>query len=185
MAQARRPSIALSYDDAKEFEGRLYSGMSVGGRHRWDYTDGAWEEQKLAPDAWSFTFRSPKRRARAAPAGSGAPVGTMFHWFLLAHQRVRKVDENTYETFMEGSKWKLAHKRPAWRRWSSEYRPQPTARDKMIEVLEDALARLKLDRAARAPRLEALLDPGVYGEDVRLDDFVDPSEPELADAALE
>jgi hypothetical protein len=27
--------------------------------------------------------------------GSGAPIGTEYHWYILAHQNVRKLDANT------------------------------------------------------------------------------------------
>jgi hypothetical protein len=170
----------VGYDDAKSFGDRRYTGMRVGGRHDWDYTEGRWEETKLSPDAWSVAFRSPKRRRWAAPEGSGAPAGTMFHWLLLAHQRVRKVDANTYETFLEGAKWKLAHRRPGWRRWSSEYRGQTPARERMIAILEETLARLKAESATRAPRIEAMLDPAVLGEpSARIEGWIEPSLDEL------
>lgn len=173
----------MGYDDVKTFRGRAYAGASVGARHDWDYPDGRWQERKISPDQWSLTFRSTKRRRHHAPVGSGAPPGTMFHWLVVAHQRVRKVDEDTYDTFMEGAKWKLAHRRPAWRRWSSEYRGHDSARRRAILALEAALDRLRLDEAARAPRLEGLLDPGVYGSrDRRLDEW-DPTPEELLDDA--
>lgn len=169
----------MGYNDAKSFHGRSYTGMTVGGRHDWHYPDGRWIEEKISPDQWSFQFRSPKRRKRPAPEGSGAPPGTMFHWLVLAHQRVRKVDENTYETFMDGAKWKLAHRRPQWRKWSSEYAEGTPARDRTISILEDTLARLKAERDAGAPRLEALLAPDVYGRRSTLDEFVRPDAEEL------
>lgn len=176
----------MGYDDAKSWRGRRYSGMRVGGRHDWDYPDGRWEETKLSPEEWSVAFRARKQRRHRAPEGSGAPDGTMFHWLLVAHQRVRKVDANTYETFLEGAKWKLAHRRPGWRRWSSEYRGQPDARARMIAVLEETLARLKAEVEMGLPRLENLLDPSVYGEENRrLEEFVEPTRFELDEAMAE
>jgi hypothetical protein len=29
-----------------------------------------------------------------APEGSGVPVGTEYHWYVLAHQNVRKLNAN-------------------------------------------------------------------------------------------
>lgn len=156
----------MGYDDAKSFGGRAYSGMSIGGEHSWLYPDGQWRERKVAPDRWDFSFRSTKRRRRAAPEGSGAQPGTMFHWYVMAHQRVRKVDQDTYATFMEGTKWKVGHRRPHWRRWSSEYDEQVAARDKLIRVLEETLDRLKAEAAAGAPPIEGALDPAVYRQSV-------------------
>jgi len=133
----------VAYDDLKEFGGKVYSGMPVGGEHRWEYPDGIWLERKVAPDRWTFTFSSLKRRARSAPEGSGAPVGTGYHWFILAHQKVRKLDRDTYETFMEGVKFKIAHRRPHWRYWSTEYQDQEPEKEILIRILEEYLAELK------------------------------------------
>ena len=35
-----------------------------------------------------------KRRAGRAPEGSGVPVGTEYHWYIVAHQNVCKVNAN-------------------------------------------------------------------------------------------
>jgi hypothetical protein len=133
----------VTFNDLKEFQGRLYSGMPVGGEHHWEYPCGTWLERKAAPDRWVFTFRSLKRRARMAPAGSGAPVGTRYHWFILAHQKVRKLDKDTYETSMEGVKYKVAHKRPHWRNWSTEYPDHAPEKEILIRILEEQLKELK------------------------------------------
>lgn len=133
----------MAYDDLKEFQGRPYSGMSVGGEHEWIYPNGRWRERKVAPDRWEFTFSSRKERERRAPEGSGVPTGTQFHWYLLAHQRVRKIDKDSYTTFMEGLKCKVAHKRPHWRKWSDEYPDQVPERERLIRILEEELASLR------------------------------------------
>jgi len=133
----------VAYDDLKEFRGQVYTGMPIGGTHVWEYPHGVWQERKVAPDRWVFSFLSEKKRARRAPEGSGALPGTQYHWFILAHQRVRKVDENTYETVMEGVKYKVAHRRPHWRGWSTEYPDQEPEREILIRILEEQLAELK------------------------------------------
>jgi hypothetical protein len=133
----------MAYDDLKEFDGQAYSGMAVGGEHRWVYPNGRWRERKVAPDRWEFTFSSMKERERAAPRGSGVPEGSQFHWYILAHQRVRKVDQDSYTTLMEGLKYKVAHKRPHWRRWSDEYPNQRPERERLIDILERELAALR------------------------------------------
>jgi hypothetical protein len=127
----------------KTFRGKVYSGMSIGGTHDWEYPHGVWHEEKVAPDRWVFSFRSEKKRARKAPEGSGALPGTQYHWFILAHQRVRKLDQDTYETVMQGVKYKVAHKRPSWRRWSTEYPDSEPERQILIRILEQYLAELK------------------------------------------
>lgn len=133
----------MAYDDLKEFHGDTYTGMAVGGEHAWIYPNGLWHEEKVAPDRWEFTFSSMKERERSAPVGSGVPVGTQYHWYILAHQRVRKVDADSYTTFMTGVKYKVAHKKPHWRKWSSEYPEQPTEREKLITILEATLCEIR------------------------------------------
>jgi hypothetical protein len=91
-----------------------------------------------------------KRRTRSAPEGSGAPVGTGYHWFILAHQRVRKRDRDTYETVMEGVKFKVAHRRPHWRRWSTEYPDHEPEREILIRILEEQLRKLRSGTAPDA-----------------------------------
>lgn len=135
-------SCPMGYDDMKEHDGERYTGMPVGGQHRWIYPDGRWRETKIAPEAWEITFESDKRRASPAPEGSGAAVGAKYHWFILAHQWVEKLDKDTYATRMEGRKHKIAHKRPYWRKWSIGYEDSRSERERLVEVLEQALARL-------------------------------------------
>jgi hypothetical protein len=133
----------VAFNDLKEFQGQTYSGMSIGGTHVWEYPQGVWQEEKVAPDRWTFSFRSEKKRLRKAPERSGALPGTQYHWFIIAHQRVRKVDQDTYETLMQGIKYKIAHKRPYWRRWSTEYPDHEPEREILIRILEQYLAELK------------------------------------------
>ena len=164
----------MAFDDLKTCNGRAYSGMSVGGTHEWEYPDGIWRERKVAPDRWTFTFRSAKRRMRKAPEGSGALPGTQYHWFILAHQRVRKLDQDTYATVMEGIKFKVAHRRPHWRRWSTEYPDQEPEREVLIRILEEQLAELKTGVAEKPGRER----PGPTAlHSCRLQDWVAPDGP--------
>ena len=117
--------------------------MAVGGRHTWIYPNGLWKERKVAPDRWEFTLSAMKERETEAPDGSGAPIDTRFHWYILAHQRVRKIDSNAYSTFMSGVKYKLAHKRADRDRWNTEYGRGPSEHENRIAILEEALAKLK------------------------------------------
>jgi len=136
----------MAYDDLKEFEGEEYSGMPVGGQHTWRYTDAVWRERKVAPDAWEFALTSVKKRDRPAPPGSGAAVFSEYHWYLLAHQWARKIDADSYTTFMSGMKYKVAHKRPHWRTWSSEYAGNDTADARVADILASALERVRTTR---------------------------------------
>ena len=108
-----------AYEEYKEFNGRKYTGMRVGGSHKWYYDKGTWNEKKITPDKWELTYSVNKKRAWDAPEGSGAPVGTEYHWYILAHQNVRKLDANNYATSMTGIKFKLAHKRAGRLNWNT------------------------------------------------------------------
>jgi hypothetical protein len=135
-----RNDSSKGYSEYKEFEGRKYTGMRVGGTHQWYYDKGEWKEKKVAPDKWEFAYATNKRRAWSAPEGSGVPVGTEYHWYILAHQNVRKLDANSYTTSMTGLKYKLAHKRVGIKRWSLAENAQ---REQLIQILEEYIAQLK------------------------------------------
>ncbi|KAJ6191453.1 hypothetical protein N7519_001474 [Penicillium mononematosum] len=129
------------YNDLKMHMGQRYSGMAIGGSHTWNYDPGVWKETKEEPDLWRIDYQTNKRRARNAPKGSGAPVGTEYHWLIVGHQHVRKIDANTYETHLTGSKYKLAHKSVTSGSWSI-----PTVkgqRQREIELLQDAERRVQ------------------------------------------
>src|SRR5207247_1191585 len=72
------------YNSLKLFKGQYYSGMAIGGSHTWTYDSGVWKETKIEPDLWRIDYETHKRRARNAPKGSGAPVGTEYHWYIVA-----------------------------------------------------------------------------------------------------
>jgi len=75
---------------------------------------------------WSF-LQNPKRRK--------------VHQFDVGTQYVTKVDANTYDTHLVGSKYKLAHKVASSNSWSI-----PTVkgqREREIDLLEDAKRRIQ------------------------------------------
>jgi hypothetical protein len=78
-----------------------------------------------------------------APVGSGVPLKTAYHWYVIADQRVLKVDKDTYETVMEGTKFKIGHKRPYWRDFSYTYPGQMTYRRRLIQIFRNILNRLE------------------------------------------
>ena len=135
-----RKGNSTSYDQFKEFEGKKYTGMRVGRTHKWYYDKGEWKEKKVTPDKWQFTFNVTKRRAGHAPEGSGVPVGTEYHWYILANQIVKKLDANKYTTSMLGLKYKLAHKRADRNNWSSSDNAQ---KRRLIVVLQELIEQLK------------------------------------------
>jgi hypothetical protein len=133
---------AKTYNEFKVFEGKKYTGMKVGGRHKWYYDKGEWNEKKVTPDRWEFSYAVPKRRAGHAPPGSGVPIGTEYHWYILAHQNVRKLDENTYSTALTGMKYKIAHKRAEKDTWSASEQAQ---RRSLIKIFQEMIDHLSAD----------------------------------------
>jgi hypothetical protein len=138
-------SAAVSYDEFKTYEGRRYTGMKIGRSHKWYYDQGEWREKKITPDLWEISYAVTKRRAGRAPEGSGVPVGTEYHWYILAHQNVRKLNANDYTTSLGGLKFKVAHKRADDGKWSASPAAQ---RRRMIKFLRDVIAELEKEPAA-------------------------------------
>ncbi|MFL5765514.1 MAG: hypothetical protein ACJ77K_16335 [Bacteroidia bacterium] len=136
---ALEKDIAASYNEFKEFEGKQYTGMKIGRSHKWNYDKGVWKEKKITPDEWEINYAVNKRRAGKAPEGSGVPVGTQYHWYILSHQYVTKLDANTYTTAMSGLKFKLAHKRSGSEKWSISERTQKNTWSKYSLILPESL----------------------------------------------
>jgi len=128
------------YDAFKTFEGQQYTGMKVGRSHTWHYDKGEWKETKITPDKWEITYSVTKRRAGKAPEGSGVPVGTGYHWFILSHQFVHKLNANDYSTTMVGLKLKLAHKRADKDKWNIT---ESTKRKHLIGMLQAFIKELE------------------------------------------
>lgn len=128
------------YNKFKEYKGKRYSGMKVGGTHKWHYDKGEWKERKKTPDEWDVFYQTQKSRAGKAPEGSGAPVGTGYNWLIVAHQRVEKLDANNYMTYLDGKKFKVAHLRADKGKWNIT---EKTQRTKVIEFLEKVISDIK------------------------------------------
>jgi hypothetical protein len=114
--------------------------MKIGRGHKWYYDRGEWKETKITPDLWQVSYAVTKRRAGQAPEGSGVPVGTEYHWYVLAHQNVAKQNANDYTTSLTGLKFKIAHKRAGSEKWSATPRTQ---RKRMIVFLQNVIADLE------------------------------------------
>jgi len=134
------------YDSLKKFNDHVYSGMRIGGSHKWDYNNAKWFETKIAPDVWQFSFHSVKTRIHNAPINTGAKVQTKYHWYIIGDQIASKLDNNSYKTDMKGLKYKIGHKRPNWRSFSYEYPEQESYKERVIKILEETLNKLKNDK---------------------------------------
>jgi hypothetical protein len=135
-----KKDVADTYDRYKIFQGQQYTGMTIGRSHKWNYDKGVWIDKKITPEKWLINYEVKKRRAGHAPEGSGVPVGTEYHWYILAHQKVKKEDANTYSTEMNGLKFKLAHKRADKKNWNSSDKAQ---RKHLIKILKEYIKELK------------------------------------------
>ena len=132
--------LSESYNQYKFFEGQQYSGMKIGRSHKWNYDKGEWRETKLTPDLWEISYNVIKRRAGHAPEGSGVPVGTEYHWYILAHQKATKLDANDYTIAMTGLKYKLAFKRAGKEKWNATPKTQ---RKRLVKLLKDFITQLE------------------------------------------
>lgn len=141
--KVKKAPVGDSYNQVKRFQGQQYTGMQIGRSHHWDYDKGDWIETKITPDLWEISFNVTKRRkGRGAPEGSGVPLGTEYHWYILANQTAKKLNANDYSTSMHGLKFKLAHKRADKHKWSVT---GPTQRKHLIKFLKDFIAQLEKD----------------------------------------
>jgi hypothetical protein len=138
--KATKSDPSVSYDEFKNYEGRKYTGMKVGRSHKWYYDQGEWKEKKITPDLWQISYAVTKRRAGRAPEGSGVPVGTEYHWYIVAHQNVAKLNANDYTTSMTGLKFKVAYKKAGNGKWSASANAQ---RKRMIRFLQDVIEDLE------------------------------------------
>jgi hypothetical protein len=132
--------ISESYDRYKFFEGKQYTGMQIGRSHKWHYDKGEWRDRKITPDLWEIYYEVKKRRVGKAPKGSGAKIGTGYHWYILAHQRVVKLNEDVYSTAMSGLKLKLAHHRADKDKWSASAAAQ---RRNLVKFLKQMITQLE------------------------------------------
>lgn len=133
---------SASYNTFKDYQGQQYTGMKIGRRHKWHYDQGEWKEQKQTPDLWLFEYNVTKRRAGKAPEGSGVPVGTEYHWYIMAHQIVKKLNANDYSTEMRGIKYKVAHHRADKANWNISNKAQ---RKRVIKLLERMIHQLEIE----------------------------------------
>ena len=140
--KVKKKDLSEPYNKFKEFGRKQNTGMKVGRSHHWHYDKGDWKETKITPDLWKISYAVTKRRAGRAPEGSGVPVGTEYHWYILSDQMVRKLDANSYSTSLTGFKYKLAHKRADKDKWSVSEKGQ---RKRLIKLLEEMILTLQQD----------------------------------------
>src|SRR6476469_8317439 len=137
-----KKDLSETYNEFKNFEGKQYTGMKIGRSHKWYYDKGEWKETKITPDLWEISYAVTKRRAGKAPEGSGVPIGTEYHWYILAHQNVRKLNANDYTTSITGLKYRLAHERADKDKWSASAKAQ---RKRLVKLMQELIAQLEAE----------------------------------------
>jgi hypothetical protein len=150
-AKEPKSDPAISFNEFKVYEGQRYTGTKIGRSHKWYYDQGEWKERKITPDLWEISYAVTKRRAGRAPEGSGVPVGTEYHWYVLAHQTATKLSANDYTTSLSGLKFKIAHKRAGSEKWSATPKTQ---RKRMIMFLQSVIADLEKQNDSERPARE-------------------------------
>ena len=63
-----------------------------------------------------------------------------YHWYILAHQNVKKLDANNYTTSMKGLKYKLSHKRAEKEKWNASNYSQ---KKRLIQILKELIVQLE------------------------------------------
>ena len=69
-------------------------------------------------------------------------VGTEYHWYILAHQNVRKLNANDYTTSITGLKYRLAHERADKDKWSVSAKAQ---RKRLVKLMQELIAQLEAE----------------------------------------
>jgi hypothetical protein len=141
-AKTSKADVAASYNHHKFFGNKQYTGMQIGRSHSWHYDRGDWKETKITPDLWQIHYAVTKRRKGKAPKGSGVPVGTGYHWYIMAHQDVRKLNADDYSTELSGFKFKVAHMRAGKNKWSAS---AATQRKYLVGFLKEMITQLTQD----------------------------------------
>jgi hypothetical protein len=151
VTKSEKKDYAASYNRHKFYKGKQYTGAAIGRKHKWYYDKGEWKEQKVTPDKWEIHYAVTKRRAGKAPEGSGVPVGTEYHWYILAHQFVKKLNANDYTTEMTGIKYKVAHRRADKDKWNITDKGQ---HKRLIKMLKEFIAELEKQEPAAVKKAE-------------------------------
>jgi hypothetical protein len=76
-------------------------GVPVGYKHKWKYR-GHWNEEKIKPGEWEFTFHAQKNRKGSAKGG--LKPGQKVKWKIEGTQTATKVSGRTYKTTFKGRK---------------------------------------------------------------------------------
>lgn len=152
----------------------MSKGMRIGGKHKWSYHTERWNEVKVAPRKWKFTFSQTKRRRGYAVHGrqfattrgnshanwgQGMPKGARLHWKGEFDQYAVKTSPNTYRLTMKGTKYQAGYKMPKDRKWRKPPKSVTIARGAKKELKEHPWAGYK---RARKIAIDHIRKGGTY-----------------------
>jgi hypothetical protein len=125
-----------------EFEGNEYNGTRE--EIAWQLSKNTWSEFRRGEKSWDVLFET--NASKPFEGAKDMPVGSEYHSYILAHQKLVKTRKNTYAMKLEGLKFKLAHKEDG-ASWSSNERGR---KNQLIKILKEMLATLESGHG-RAP----------------------------------
>lgn len=76
-------------------------GVPKGYKHFWKYK-GVWDETKIKPGLWKFTFKATKNKKSKSYGNFGK--GTKGAWKIKGIQYIKKTGKGKYQTTFKGTK---------------------------------------------------------------------------------
>jgi hypothetical protein len=64
-------NIAASYNRYKTYDGKQYTGMTIGRGHKWNYDKGIWIDKKMTPEKMDNQLRRYKTPCGQSSRGFG------------------------------------------------------------------------------------------------------------------
>lgn len=147
----RKGTKKASVHPLTEFEGEAYTGLR--NQQTWSLGKGKWGEQRTGAISWDFAFET--IAVKPFKTGAGLPVGSEHHSYILAHQKLVKTRNNTYQVRLEGLKFKLAHKE-AGEKWSAN---AAVRKKNLIKILKEALHNLEMGHGQAPSEAKRLPSP--------------------------
>ena len=125
-----------------EFEGKPYNGFPIS--KSWTLGKSDWKESRRGIKTWDISFEADA--TTNTENDLSLPIGSEFHSYILAHQKIVKTHKNAYKLKIQGIKFKLAHKLRD-ENWSATSQHQ---KKNLIQILKDVLKDLEMN-SGRAP----------------------------------
>ena len=102
----------------QDFQGNPYGFKPGKSTYTWDFLNAKWKDHRLDARDHTFILKARFEKAKDAYPSLTGEVGIEFHWFVFGDQIARKVDRDSFETLMTGTRCLLGYKKPSWRQFS-------------------------------------------------------------------